>query len=198
MEAMYFRLAANHAAANAVPGPYGIIAVSTYDPLKPWDSVWHSVVKEETWWRKEFETPAMLIITKINSLHNSIDGDVVLSGASGSGSAASHRPSPPARAPAAQTQKGEKQKKQHGPQRSGSDGMVTNRAGRNFCSDFQNGRCSNSTSGCACPKNSSQTHQCSRCLSMGHGAYGPGQACTALSAKVRHANKGKGKGKNKR
>ena len=201
MEAMNFRLAANHAAANATPGQYGIhpSVISSYDPLRPWDSVWHAVVKEETWWRKEFETPAMLIITRINSLHNSLDGDIVLSGASGSGSAAPHRPGPPTRAPAAQAQKGKKQKqKQHGPQRGGSDGMHTNRTGKNFCSDFQNGRCSNSVTGCACPKNPSQTHQCSRCLSQTHGAYGPGQACSATQAVVRNTSKGKGKGKNKR
>ena len=201
MEAMNFRLAANHAAANANPGPYGIhpsviSSVMGYDPARPWDAVWHAVVKEETWWRKEFETPAMLIITRINSLQNSLDGDVVLTGTSGSGSAA-HRPGPPTRAPAAQTQKGKKAKqKQHAPQRSGTDGMHTNRSGKDFCSDFQNGRCANSTTGCACPKNPAQTHQCSRCLSQGHGAYGPGQACTATQATVRKGNgKGKGKGK---
>ena len=177
--------------------------MSTYDVAKPWDSVWSETVgRDDTdWWKKEFETPAILIVTRIQNLSESIGGDAPIqqgraniasvhaqqgSGAQGSGAQGS-RNSPPA--PTRPT----KIKKTKKAQQSSGSGMATNRSGKRLCDAFQNGRCSETLSNGVCANNPSEVHQCSRCLQPSHGAFSP-KHCQNPMLSAKTSKKGKGKG----
>ena len=200
MEALNFRLAAAHTAAVSQFPPLP----STYDVAKPWDSVWSETVgRDDTdWWKKEFETPAILIVTRIQNLSDSIGGDApiqqgranlasvhaqaVAQAFQGSGAQGS-RNSPPA--PTRPT----KIKKTKKAQQSSGSGMATNRSGKRLCDAFQNGRCSETLPNGVCANNPSEVHQCSRCLQPSHGAFSP-KHCQNPMLSAKTSKKGKGKG----
>ena len=201
MEALNYRLAAAHTAAMSFVPPHA----SSYDPAKPWDAVWAETLgrEDQDWWSKEFETPAILIITRTSKLGDSIGGDAPISAGLnvGAGSSGDHqrRPAPQPHAPgggARKTKKGHK-KQSVGPQVSGEHGMKTNRTGKPLCSDFQHGNCDQAGSQNSCPRHSGQVHQCSRCLDPRHGAFGPNKKCTEKQSTA-STRQGKGRGKGKK
>jgi hypothetical protein len=167
---------------------------STFQPSKPWDAVWAAVLKNSDWWKIQFETPALLILTRTTNLSSMVEGDVqVASGANNSNVgrigqvSASHVAKP----------KKQGQPKMVGPQRSGQDGnMMSNRKGKLLCQGFQDGACRNSIGTTnVCVVDGVSMHQCSRCLQTDHGCHWP-KECTGTQAQPK-VKGGKGKGKSK-
>ena len=177
--------------------------VSTFDPKRPWDSVWEDVISSNMatkWWRDNFETPGFMILTHTKSLESMIDSDAPVDNGHGAGS---YRPSPPpgfsvtAAHPGARRPKAPKKPKPvYAPQQQGTDGsMASNRKGRRLCPGFQDGSCTDTVGTATCGKDRSMTHQCAKCLSQGHGANYP-SPCQRNQVSPNDSGKGKfGKGK---
>ena len=69
------RLVAAHEAALTAQRP------SDFDAQRPWDAVFRDIISTyecTKWWEKEFEKPALLVITKTGSLDSMIEGDAIV------------------------------------------------------------------------------------------------------------------------
>ena len=56
-------------------------AVSTFDTSKSWDSVFHASISSRlsmAWWNKEFERPAMMVLSRTANLATMIEGDALV------------------------------------------------------------------------------------------------------------------------
>jgi hypothetical protein len=198
MGATHFELLEKHNTAIATNRP------SSFDPLKPWDSVWEVVTEKDSWWRKEFERPAFMILTHTKTLASMIDGDVNIESAKASMATSSYGAPPPKHIADRPTKKPTKPKKQiFGPQKSNADGtMATSRFGKPLCEDYQDGNCSVTVGNSICAKDRNKSHQCAVCMLPGHGARHP-RPCDRNQAQPRapfkgKGGKGKGKGKGKK
>lgn len=181
----------------------GRLAAHPFDPAKPWDSVWSASVKDGEFWRREFEEPALLVLTHVGRMQDMVSGEapVAQTVASSSAGSPSMAPTgnvqPPRQPPPAKRKKtntfDEQAPKHH---KVGQDGLFThNRSGKPLCLDFQSGACTRGN-GNRCPKSSAHVHQCNRCLDIRHG----GHMCQATpqapgGSGNRKGGKGKGKGK---
>ena len=54
---------------------------STFRPDRPWDAVFRRALKDEWFWKRQFEEPALLIRAGIESLDAFIDGDAKIESA---------------------------------------------------------------------------------------------------------------------
>lgn len=121
-------------------------------------------VADEAFWREEVAEPRMLILTKITSTNEVIDGDAKVSAAPASSSG------PREVGPALARMNTEKQLHPWNSNRTGrvhniQDGKYThNRTGYAICSGFNNSQCANSTQGIWCTQQWDTVHQCDRCL----------------------------------
>ena len=80
MERTKRQLAAAHEAAPSSGG------ATQYDPNRPWNMVWQSVIADEAFWRVEVIEPGMLILTKVANAGEMLEGDArVQSSAAGAG-----------------------------------------------------------------------------------------------------------------
>ena len=177
----------------------------SFEPDRPWDYVWTKMVDDANFWRKELEEPCVLVLAKTTSMSSMIGGDAP---------AATHntnRPQSQGSVNYAVPQRtggtGDygggasplKKRKEHQHNTGSNGGMATNRSGTALCADF-NAACgcgptASTQHGARCPKDSSKAHQCSKCLSPGHGASScNGQAAKVPSGKGKGNKGGKGKG----
>ena len=166
-----------------------------FDTEKPWDSSWRAGMQDAAFWKREFEEPALLVITKSRSSGGLVEGDAPLAGGSLSAASASeghHEPPPsaPKRNREARVEKATKTTHKV------TDGAFThNRANYKICPDFQSGQCTEVDRSGWCIKHAWSVHQCTKCLSDRHGAFHPNE-CGKTPGEPRGAGrKGKGKGK---
>ena len=183
---------------------------SSFQPGRPWDSVWEAAISIDCgrWWTREFERPAQLILTHIASLDSMLGGDVEMSSTRLIGTAtpsvAQQRATPPPKQPTKKQQQKQQQqqqptKKPHQPMSSMPDGsLATNMKGAPLCSGFQSGACTTTSHGITC-SHTGAMHQCSRCLSSDHGSKHPQQCNRSQKATkpMKQGKGGKGKGKGK-
>lgn len=50
----------------------------SFAPDRPWDSVWAAAVAENEFWRKEFEEPALHVLSEAGRLVDMLDGDLAI------------------------------------------------------------------------------------------------------------------------
>jgi hypothetical protein len=167
------------------------IGERVFDPARPWDWSLREVVEDHSFWRRELEEPAMLVLSNSGRLSQMVEGDAPVAAPRSQSmqAASSSRGSAPPRAQHKDTRK-PKHTHQHVVD---SDGrMAANRSGTRLCGAFQAGQCSEMNAG-MCAKDGQKTHQCAKCLSPGHGA----DACNGHAAREpRRGGKGsKGSGK---
>jgi len=80
MERLKRSLKAEHDAATAAGN------TTDYDDKRPWNLVWARAVTDEALWRKEVNEPCMLIVTKITSATEVVEGDAKVATAPASSS----------------------------------------------------------------------------------------------------------------
>ena len=167
----------------------------SYNPVRPWDWVFHEAAQDGRFWRRELEDKALLVIAKVSGAHEGVEGDAPT--AARAPSKQGHHiatPPPPPVHPLHQASK--KQKTGERIHVVGEDGLLThNRWGAKLCSAFQRGECAGGKGhNQDCPRDRAVRHQCARCLQPGHGAVG----CTAPQAREPprkgQGKKGNGKG----
>ena len=152
----------------------------------PWDSVWTAVTEDQKFWHRQFEEPALLILTRTGRLTDVVTGEAPIE-RSGPFSQTEQRSQPEPK-----RRRMERQREQTPRIHRETNGQFThNRRGKPLCMDFQSGNCV-SGSGISCPKNSNMTHQCAKYLGDRHGAH----ICN-MTPREPSSRKGKGKGKNK-
>ena len=164
-------------------------ATSSFNPKKPWDTVFSMAVGARDFWSEHVTDPALLFLSQVKTRAN-LEDDL--------GSAPIQSNSPPSKG----GNKGNGQKRQFWEvdtsptsassggdgSRQGADGRFThNRKGGPLCHGFQDGSCG---PGVYCPKG--YKHQCAICLDNRHGAHECRNSKPSFSGK---GKKGKGKGK---
>ena len=186
----------------AASTPAGQAVSHPMDPQRPWDHVFRLLPKEFSYWKKELEDPALMILAKVSSRSvitteaqvasqrsqhiTAVSSDSAVAGLGGRRGADAGAPSPR-----------KKQKnnniydRQYNYDASGRN--VTNRRGIKLCPGWQDGTCTSFP----CATDASFAHQCSICLSERHGAKdctpkGGGKKGGAGAGKG--GKKGKGKG----
>ena len=211
------QLVAAHNAAMIAQRP------STFDCDRPWDQAFfNSVTSADSlrWWSKEFEKPAMLILTRTANLNSMIEGDARVEQSNSSSLHTAPRDAPlvddvyRGRQGAAKRQPPRTQPQQPPQQSSGSlkkpQGSYTGPAyenGEHKCNRARFPLCAyfNTPNGCnrgtdrnnVCRGDGVSVHQCSKCLKQDHGA----SSCRETEgqqqppSKKKRTDKGKGKGK---
>ena len=168
-----------------------------FDPNRPWNWVWQEASRDTQFWREELEEPALLVLTRTQSLDCMIDGDAKIgaekdaySGQPQINAGTPDRPPLKRKVSEAPTpRKAPKPEKVHRV----SNGKYThNRAGMVLCNDFQTGQCNVRGKGTRCGKDANKAHHCELCLSPEHGAA----SCSkqAPPSSMPRFEKGKGKG----
>ena len=171
----------------------------TFDPSMPWEYVFRKLPKDFSFWKKEFESAAILITANINRPEASVTGEVpVASGSSnhitdphsnssgrGRGGNANGGAAPGNGGDPGKKRKRVRSRVPPGERVYETDDLgrnTRNRQGKEICFGFQDGSCNT----LPCPRNPKFVHQCQICLSNAHGA----NQCSKNG-------KGKGKGKGK-
>ena len=166
-----------------------------FDPSAPWKWVWtEAATGEDKFWKKEFEDPAVLVITHTRKVETSLEGDAAISGdrnvsmtdllhnappimpgihaASSSATRPLSNPTP-------------REDKQPKIPRKGdysmddnlavySNGQYTqNKKGLELCNAYKGGDCPQTTGTGRCPKNPDRVHQCCFCLQAHPGSQCP-------------------------
>ena len=181
---------------------------SDYDPAKPWDYVWGMACDDFAWWRREFEEPVLLVLTRTQSLSSMIDGDVDI----GEEPPAKRQKTKAGGARQVQqsgwetgfgsSQLPTKHNKMERVHNVSNGRFSTNRRGSSICPGFNAGTCNSADRSGRCSKDPSMMHQCDRCLSIEH----PGKDCNKSPGappaaqpqwKAKGAGKHKGGGKGK-
>jgi hypothetical protein len=80
MDRLRFRLQALHNAALQCTPP----KATTFDPTRPWDSVWAAALADTEFWSEEFSHDALLIITGTTRAGDVLGDDAIVSSASAS------------------------------------------------------------------------------------------------------------------
>jgi hypothetical protein len=171
--------------------PPGQPVVCEYNPNRPWEYVFRKLTQEFSFWKKELEDPAMLILTHaVRHSDSAVTGESPIAsraqehiadvasmhGMGKNTQSSSQSPKKKMARPA---------ERQFNFDESGAN--TTNRRGLQLCPGFQTGACTGRT----CPSDAG-AHQCSVCLQPTHGA----KDHSSSSGKGGKGGKGKGgKGK---
>ena len=160
---------------------------------QPWDAVFRIAIEDQKFWRREFEKPALLVLTKAGRLNELVDDDAKVS-----------KPPIPDRGVKRESDRDvSRVRVPKAPRNVHSvvDGRYTqNRSGHPICREFQSGDCGSASPGGWCPRTPTHVHQCALCLSPAHGAEHP-HPChlvprqTSATSRADRFGKGKGKGK---
>ena len=175
-----------------------------FDPARPWNWVWEQAVLDQAFWKEEIEEPALLILSRTQSLSSMIGDDVHIDQAMKEHRDTATMVSPTSPAPIKRQGPSDNptpRKQQKTRSHSVSNGKFThNRSGVPLCNGFNAGTCNETSNGIKCNKNPSLVHQCNLCLSIDHN----GSTCTKAAPPSSHktfgprggdGGKGKGKGK---
>ncbi len=168
-----------------------------YDPQRPWDLVLRTVGEEFSFWKKEVEDPAMMILMRAKSMSEEISGEAPVARMAAdhistpqSSSSAPHLSGPP---PAKKRRATKSDQNDRVFNRAPDGNWATNRKGQPLCEKFQLGECSV----LPCPVDARNAHQCKRCL-----GHHPSKDCTAATSskgtKGQSKKGGGGKGKPRR
>lgn len=169
----------------------------SFDPTKPWEWVWRTLVLDSEFWHREVEEPCLLLLARSSSLSNLLGEDAPTEtrntysvrrppGASSTSTSAREEAPPPP--PAAKRQRGPDQREH----RVGEDGTYThNRRGVELCRGFQSGECTETDRRGFCAKYNHRRRQCAKCLSENHGA----NRCPSDGPRPPRPNHQKGRGK---
>ena len=65
-----------------------------FDPSRPWDSVWSAAVDDHAFWHRQFEEPALIILTKAGRLTDVVAGEAPIETKSGGGAEKYHQTEP--------------------------------------------------------------------------------------------------------
>ena len=179
-----------------------------FDDLRPWNWVWNEAVNNsEKFWKRELENPGLRVLSRTDTLSNTIDGDVQIELTDTTvdhGQSNKRRDGIPTPTTPAITKKHPRDSDHTSPPAKShrvKDGQYThNRSNTPLCADFQTGACTEVAYGVRCRRDGSLAHNCSKCLSANHGAH----KCDTTKAptppmppkgKGGKGKKGKGKGK---
>ena len=144
---------------------------STFDTSCPWDRVFKEAIESpesERWWAKEFEKPALRIITRMGTIGEMLDGDAKVEEMNARTLAGSVRNAPtldeayrgaPARTNAEKKRGNNKNKGNKTPQTSGQ----SSKGKMELCKRFNSGKCEACGPDRVCPKEPSRLHKCSKC-----------------------------------
>ncbi|CAK0822753.1 unnamed protein product [Prorocentrum cordatum] len=170
---------------------------------QPWTHVWRKAVADTDFWNRELDKRATLIMAEAASLSGMVAGDAPASSrgddtvaapiiANAMGTPRGEAPKRPALPPPGYPRPAKQAKgpKQHTVV---NGEYPTNRAGITLCRNFQSNSC-DSGIGTICPRDRSRAHQCSKCLSPGHG---PSTCALAHREPAGLGRSGKGKAKEK-
>jgi hypothetical protein len=179
-----------------------LCAAGTITPatVRPWDVVFREVLKEYSFWKREVEDPALMILVPMirsgaarsahdtpgeNPLARNEAEHLASSKDNFTGSLLQQEQHP--RSPAAKKSRSDKYAHQGGAaQHNVTEGLfTTNRHGKGLCRDHQTGKCTKAKC--------DYSHQCARCLDARHGAHHPSE-CASTPTPPRNAKAG-GKGK---
>ena len=149
---------------------------STFRPDRPWDAVFRRALKDDWFWKRMFEEPALLIRAGIHTMDTFLDGDAKIE--------IERAPLLPAM-PAELLDEAREQLNNRGTKR-GADGRpkqqpnpagvaqvigtrTQNNAGVKICMAYNQGNCPAVLTGTnLCSSGSGQVHQCSGCGQTGH------------------------------
>jgi len=155
------------------------------NPARPWDWVWGEACDDTSFWRSELEEPALLALTRNRT--GLASANTVAPQGGNKRVTIDDDAAPPAKLPRAHMVEG--------------NHFTANRRGRRLCDAFQKGECPPAPDG-TCSRDPSRVHQCSRCLSNGHGASTCTRTDFPASRPAQTTGKGggkaKGRGKGKR
>ena len=160
---------------------------TSFNPDRPWDSVWTAAVDDHSFWHRQFEEHALLSVTKAGTLNEVVTREAPFTSQPATSSSS---------LPGVETiTKRRKITRPGQPNKVHKelDGVFThNRRGAQLCPDWQTGNCQVGP-GVTCPKNPALIHQCNKCLGDKHG----GSRCNGTPRQP-SSGKRKGKGKRKR
>ena len=164
----------------------------------PWDLVYRAMVDEYSFWRREVEDPAIIIITKANAGGRVVEGDAPIARSAidfiapmdhiAGTSSGSHSFDAGSRKKAKVARQSSNTSSH--PSRDNSGNYTANRSNVELCPDWNAGSCVYSEKDC--PKK--MKHQCSRCLHNSHGAHKHDEKVGKGGGK---SGKQKGRGKSK-
>lgn len=178
---------------------------SEYDPAKPMEFILKYAISEKcSFWREEFERPALLIVSRAKRPGEFVDGDAAINDKRLKPTQPAHAPpgatlAPPQPVAPVVKQRPPPQQRTH----SVVNGcFIVNRAGQPLCEDFNAGACTQASNNGWCSVHWGKRHQCNKCLSPDHGTCdktptppkGMTNAWSKGSKKGKGGKKGKGKG----
>ena len=67
---------------------------TSYDPHRPWNLVWQTVISDDSFWKEEVTEPGILILTKVAGISEMVEGDASVGGPSSSSNPKGSVPTP--------------------------------------------------------------------------------------------------------
>ena len=163
-----------------------------YDDNRPWNYTLQTVANDDKYWSHEFVEPALIILADAKGLKTLTSDDAKVattsSGSRQTGTGADQLTEAPAIKPRNPNRTGRVHDVVEGAYRS-------NRTGYRLCAEFNQGNCTNMVQGSWCGNDSTQAHQCSRCLGTHPVIRCHHQETPAVGWVKRGQGKGKGKSK---
>ena len=138
---------------------------SSFDPARPWNTVFSMALVDKDWWEENIHRTALLYLARVKSAAQVLDDRTAQPAsfatgssraASGAGARRTGRSRTPQREPAGR------------PRGSGDDGAIFTKKGKRFCDDY------NTSQGCSKGRACSDLHACKACRAFGHSC----QKCT--------------------
>jgi hypothetical protein len=158
-----------------------------FDPARPWNYAPNCVANDDKFWAHEFSEPAMIILSDTKGVRPGLDDDARVAqqpdeSASLTATAAATRP---------------RNANRTGRVHDLVDGVYkSNRTGHPLCSDFNQGKCTNTIQGTWCGNHQNRAHQCSRCLGTHSLTACPHQE-TPQPSWLKNAGRGRGRGRSR-
>ena len=166
-------------------------ALSTFEPERPWNSVWKALaLGEQEWWMKELRLPGIEILARVAHPEKFIEGDAPVrsSGTKRTAPLAVTDRSPPKRpAKDDSTSSWQHPRQNHQHQNRGggagasgtrhpvydkdANQYITTRSGIRICKGYSRGSCTKVDKFNRCAQDNSSAHQCAVCLMTGHAAW---------------------------
>lgn len=53
-------------------------STTSYDPQRPWNLVWQTVISDDSFWKEEVTEPGILILTKVAGISEMVEGDAAV------------------------------------------------------------------------------------------------------------------------